>query len=48
MERYLGMDVHSKSCTVCVLNERGKQIRDVVRPMKMQAHEGAMRFPLRG
>ncbi len=31
MERYLGMDVHSKSCTVCTLDERGKQVRlDVV------------------
>ncbi len=30
MERCLGMDVHSKSCAVCVLNERGKQIQQDV------------------
>ncbi len=31
MERYLGMDVHAASSTICVLNERGKLLRrDVV------------------
>lgn len=31
MERYIGLDVHAESCTLCVLNETGKQIgREVV------------------
>lgn len=31
MERYLGMDVHTASCSICVLDARGKQLRrDVV------------------
>ena len=31
MERYLGMDVHKDSCTVCVLDAGGRQIRcDVI------------------
>lgn len=31
MERYLGMDVHTASCTLCVLDARGKRVRhDVV------------------
>ena len=31
MERYLGMDVHAASCTICVVNSRGKKVRqDVV------------------
>ncbi|MHC4121662.1 MAG: IS110 family transposase [Planctomycetota bacterium] len=31
MERYLGCDVHAKSCTFCVLSQAGKKIRqDVV------------------
>lgn len=31
MERYLGMDVHAESCTICVVDGRGRQVRrDVV------------------
>ena len=31
MERYIGLDVHAESCTLCVLNETGKRIgREVV------------------
>ena len=31
MERYIGMDVHAESCTICVLDVAGKRVRqDVV------------------
>jgi len=30
MERYLGLDVHAASCTVAVVSESGKRLRDLV------------------
>jgi hypothetical protein len=31
MERYVGMDVHAESCTICVLDAAGKRVhQDVV------------------
>lgn len=31
MERYLGIDAHARSCTICVMNQAGKRVRqDVV------------------
>jgi hypothetical protein len=28
MERYLGLDVHAASCTLAVISERGRKLRD--------------------
>ena len=28
MERYIGVDVHAASCTVAVISERGKRLKD--------------------
>jgi len=30
MERYLGLDVHAASCTLAVVSESGKRLRDLV------------------
>jgi hypothetical protein len=30
MERHLGLDVHARSCTLAVVSESGKRLRDVV------------------
>ncbi len=29
-ERYLGLDVHARSCTLAVLSQSGKRLRDLV------------------
>jgi len=28
MERYIGMDVHAASCTLAVISEKGRKLRD--------------------
>jgi hypothetical protein len=28
MERYIGMDVHSASCTLAVISEKGRKLKD--------------------
>ncbi len=28
MERYIGMDVHAASCTLAVISEKGRRLRD--------------------
>ena len=28
MERYLGLDVHAASCTLAVISERGRKLKD--------------------
>ncbi len=28
MERYIGMDVHAASCTLAVISQTGKRLRD--------------------
>ena len=28
MERYIGMDVHASSCTLAVISEQGRKLRD--------------------
>jgi hypothetical protein len=28
MERYIGMDVHAASCTIAVISEKGRKLRD--------------------
>ena len=28
MERYIGMDVHAASCTLAVISETGRKLRD--------------------
>ena len=28
MERYLGLDVHAASCTLAVISEKGRKLRD--------------------
>ncbi len=30
MERYLGLDVHARSCTLAVISAVGKKLKDVV------------------
>ena len=30
MERYLGLDVHAQSCTLAVISQAGKRLKDVV------------------
>jgi transposase len=40
MERYIGLDVHSQSCTFCVLSESGKEIRRAVVETNGQALVG--------
>lgn len=43
MERYLGVDVHSKSCTICVLDPRGHQVRSDVVETHGQALVGLLK-----
>jgi transposase len=43
MERYLGLDVHRDSTTVCVLNEAGKEIRREVVETHSEALVGSLR-----
>lgn len=43
MERYLGMDVHAQSCTICVLSEAGKEIRREVVETNGQALVGFLK-----
>jgi hypothetical protein len=38
MERYIGMDVHANSTTMCVLNERGRKLQTTV----MQTHAATL------
>ena len=28
MERYIGMDVHAASCTIAVISEKGRKLKD--------------------
>ncbi len=28
MERYIGMDVHAASCTLAVISEKGRKLKD--------------------
>jgi transposase len=43
MQRYLGVDVHSKSCTICVLDARGTQVRSEVLETHGQALVGFLK-----
>jgi transposase len=43
MERYLGLDVHAKSCTLAVISESGRRLRDVVVETNGQALVEALR-----
>jgi len=43
MERYLGLDVHARSCTFCVLSEAGKEIRREVVETNGQALVGFLK-----
>jgi hypothetical protein len=38
MERYIGIDVHANSTTMCVLSERGRKLQTTV----MQTHAATL------
>jgi transposase len=44
MERYLGLDVHAQSCTLAVISEAGKRLKDVVIETNGQALIEAIRL----
>jgi hypothetical protein len=43
MERYLGLDVHAKSCSLAVISESGRRLRDFVVKTNGQALVEALR-----
>ena len=45
MERYLGLDVHAQSCTLAVISQAGKRLRDVVVETNGQALIEARTIP---
>ena len=44
MERYLGLDVHAQSCTLAVISQAGKRLKDVVVETNGQAFIEAVRM----
>jgi transposase len=44
MERYLGMDVHAASCTLAIVSEKGRKLRDFVVETNGQALVEAIRM----
>jgi hypothetical protein len=44
MERYIGMDVHAASCTLAVISEKGRRLRDFVVETNGQALIEAIRM----
>ncbi len=44
MERYLGMDVHAASCTLAIISEKGRKLRDFVVETNGQALVEAIRM----
>ena len=42
MERYIGMDVHAASCTLAVISEKGRKLRDFPVETNGQAIEAAI------
>jgi hypothetical protein len=44
MERYLGLDVHAQSCTLAVISQAGKRLKDVVIETNGQALIEAVRM----
>jgi hypothetical protein len=41
MERYIGMDVHAASCTLAVISEMGRKLRDF--PVETKARRSSRR-----
>ncbi len=44
MERYIGMDVHAASCTLAVISEKGRKLRDFPAETNGQALVEAVRM----
>ncbi len=44
MERYLGLDVHAQSCTLAVISQAGKRLKDLVIETNGQALIEAIRL----
>jgi hypothetical protein len=44
MERYIGMDVHAASCTLAVISEKGRKLKDFPVEMNGQALVEAIRM----
>jgi len=44
MERYIGMDVHAASCTLAVISEKGRRLKDFPVETNGQALVGAIRM----
>jgi hypothetical protein len=44
MERYIGMDVHAASCTLAVISEKGRKLKDFPVETNGQALVGAIRM----
>jgi hypothetical protein len=38
MERYIGMDVHAASCTLAVISEKGRKLKDFRRNRPASPH----------
>ncbi len=38
MERYIGMDVHAASCTLAVISEKGRKLKDFPVDVSRQRH----------
>ncbi len=45
MERYIGMDVHAASCTLAVISQTGKRLKDFPVETNGQALVEAVRTP---
>ncbi len=44
MERYIGMDVHAASCTLAVISEKGRKLKDFPVETGVRRATSAMRM----